>query len=61
LRGSRIGEHEVMTGPRDAESPADPGNPGTEAQEADPTVGPGTHPDSESDAADDDTTPGGRP
>jgi hypothetical protein len=50
-----------MTGPRDAEPPADPGNPGTEAQEADPTLGPGTHPDAETDAGDDETTPGGRP
>jgi hypothetical protein len=50
-----------MTGPRDAEPPAHPESPGAAAQEADPTVGPGTHPDSETDAAGDDTTPGGRP
>lgn len=41
--------------------PEERDNPGTEAQERDPTVGPGTHPDAEHDAGGDDTTPGGRP
>jgi len=47
-----------MTGPRDPEAPDESG---TAAQEADPTLGPGTHPDAEADASDDETTPGGRP
>jgi hypothetical protein len=47
-----------MAAPR---PPEDPHNAGTEAQEQDPEVGPGTSPDAESDGAPDDTTPGGRP
>jgi hypothetical protein len=47
-----------MGGPRD---PDEAGNPGTDAQEADPSVGPGTAPDSERDDTPDETTPGGRP
>ena len=47
-----------MTGPRD---PEPPGEPGRAAQEADPTLGPGTDPDAEAKATDDEATPGGRP
>jgi hypothetical protein len=47
-----------MTGPRDPEPPDEAG---TRAQEADPTLGPGTGPDAESESSDDETTPGGRP
>jgi hypothetical protein len=44
--------------PRSSEEPR---NPGTEAQEQEPTIGPGAHPDAEQDATPDATTPGGRP
>lgn len=37
-------------------------HPGTAAQEIDPEIGPGSHPDSErGDGHDDEMTPGGRP
>jgi hypothetical protein len=46
--------------PRNGE-PRECRNPGTDAQEQEPTIGPGAHPDAEQDATPDDTTPGGRP
>jgi hypothetical protein len=55
----------------DRRPPEDPRHAGAEAQERDPTLGPGTHPDAAYDATLDDatlddttlddTTPGGRP
>jgi hypothetical protein len=48
--------------PREPEPrPEDARHPGTEAQEQDPTIGPGAHPDAEQDSTPDETTPGGRP
>ena len=42
-------------------TPEEPRNPGTDAQEQDPEIGPGAHPDAEQEATPDDTTAGGRP
>jgi hypothetical protein len=39
----------------------DPSGAGTEAQERDPELGPGTTPDAERDRAPGEPTPGGRP
>jgi hypothetical protein len=50
----------VPEGP-EPRSPDEPRHPGTDAQEQDPGLGPGTGPDAESEASPDDTTPGGRP
>jgi hypothetical protein len=41
--------------------PEDPSGAGTDAQERDPELGPGTTPDAERDDAPSEPTPGGRP
>ena len=46
---------------RGPETREEPSNPGTEAQEQEPDIGPGVHPDADQDATPDDTSPGGRP
>ncbi|HEY3672387.1 MAG TPA: hypothetical protein VGN51_15740 [Acidimicrobiia bacterium] len=56
----------MPTAPRDSRlpegaAPEQRRHPGTEAQELDPEVGPGVHPDAETEATPDETTPGGRP
>jgi hypothetical protein len=48
------------TGPR-PNPDRDPSGAGTEAQERDPEIGPGTTPDAERDDAPGEPTPGGRP
>jgi hypothetical protein len=45
---------------RPAPAPGEPG-PGTVAQEADPEIGPGTHPDADVEGGETPTTPDGRP
>ncbi len=52
--------HAGATGPRSNPEP-DPGGAGTDAQERDPEIGPGTTPDAERDDAPGEQTPGGRP
>jgi|tagenome__1003787_1003787.scaffolds.fasta_scaffold12613864_1 hypothetical protein len=52
--------HERATGPGPRPDD-DPSGTGTEAQEQDPTLGPGTTPDAERDDAPGEPTPGGRP
>ena len=52
--------HARATGPR-SEPERDPSGTGTEAQERDPEIGPGTEPDAERDDPHGEPTPGGRP
>jgi hypothetical protein len=51
----------MSSNPPPPEPPEDPGSVGADAQERDPEIGPGTHPDSETDATPDEGTTGGRP
>ena len=50
--------HAGATGPRSSPE-HDPSGAGTEAQERDPEIGPGTTPDAERDDAPSEPTPGG--
>jgi len=51
----------MRSAPPEPQPRDEPGNEGTAAQEQDPSIGPGAHPDAEQDTGPDDTTPGGRP